>query len=252
MSAPGPRRLSVVDPGDVLSGVAPVAFERASKLCAAGDATHRGLLRVAAQIADHGLRRIVAPSGRSTLVAGLQAASDWATHDQDLKQVRRQRSECYSALAAIEATTLRAVRASVAAAPERPSPLEAHAETVVWRYLRLAVRLTVEAVVLTLDGVTTPAQLAAVVQHVAAARAYQTTALGAARQPEFRLRAEQQAALEAEQLGDASHAPEVLALQIFHEYLGVRWKVLHDAERGYLDEFVSWALKGSNAPTGKH
>lgn len=244
MSAPGPRRLNVVDPGDVLSGVAPVAFERLSKLCATGDAAHRGLLRIAVQVADNGLRRIVAPSGRSTLVAGLRAASEWATDDRDLKQVLRQRSECYSALAAIEATTLRAVRASVTAPAEPPSPLEAHAQTVVWRYLRLAVRLTVEAVVLTLDGVTTPPQLAAVVQHVAAAGAYQTTALGAARQAEFRLRAEQQAALEAEQPGDASHAPEVLALQIFHEYLGVRWKVLHDAERAYLDEFVSWALAG--------
>lgn len=245
MRVPGPRRLDLVAPNDVLSGVAPVAFERASKLCAAGDATHRGLLRIVTQVADHGVRRIVAPSGRSALQAGLRAASDWANHDQDLKQVRRQRAECYSSVAAVEAITLRAVRASMAAPHERPSPIEAHAETVVWRYLRLAIRLAVEAVVLTLDGVTEPAELAAVIQHVAAARAYQTTALGAARQPEFRLRAERQATLEAEQLGDASHAPEVLALQIFHEYLGVRWKVLHDAERALIDEFVSWAMAGA-------
>lgn len=235
----------MVDPGDVLTGVAPVAFERAGKLCSTGDATHRGLLRIAAQIADHGFCRIVAPSGRAPLLASLGAAADWANHDRDLKSVRRQRSECYSALAAIEATTLRAVRASLHVPPSRQSALEAHAETVVWRYVRLAVRLAVEAVVLTLDGVTTPTLLAAVVQHVAAARAYQTTALGAARQPEFRLRAEQQATLEAEQLADASHPPEVLALQIFHEYLGVRWKVLHDAERAYLDEFANWALAGA-------
>ena len=242
MSASEPRRLTVVDPSDVLTGVAPLDFERATRLCAAGDATHRGLVRIAAQVADHGLRRVVAPSGRSTLAQGLQAARDWATQDLDLKSVRRQRSECFSALRAIEATTLRAVRASVGAPPERPSQLDTHAETVVWRYVRLALRLGVEAVVLTLDGVTTPSVLASVVQHVAAARAYQTTALGAARNPEFRARAEQQAALEAEQLGDSSHTPEVLALQILHEYLGVRWKVLHDAERAYVDEFVSWAL----------
>lgn len=242
MSASEPRRLTVVDPGDVLTGVAPLDFERAARLCATGDATHRGLVRIAAQVADHGLRRVVAPSGRSALVHGLRAARDWATHDLDLKTVRRQRSECYSALRAIETTTLRAVRASVGAPPEGPSQLAAHAETVVWRYVRLALRLGVEAVVLTLDGVTTPPLLASVVQHVAAARAYQTTALGAARHPEFRARAEQQAALEAEQLGDSGHTPEVLALQILHEYLGVRWKVLHDAERAYIDEFVSWAL----------
>lgn len=249
MSAPGPRRLNVVDPGDVLTGVAPVAFERASKLCAAGDATHRGLVRIAAQIANHALSRIVAPSARPALAAGLATATDWATHDRDLKHVRRQRSECYSALAAIETTTLRAVRASLPAVPQVSGPLQAHAETVVWRYLRLALRLGVEAVVLTLDGVTTPTLLAAVIQHVAAARAYQTTALGAARQPEFRLRAEQQAALEAEQLRDTSHASDVLALQIFHEYLGVRWKVLHDGERAYIDEFVSWALAGQSPQT---
>jgi len=245
MSASEPRRLTVVDPGDVLTGVAPLRFERAGKLCATGDATHRGLVRIAAQVADHGLRRVVAPSARTTLALGLQAARDWATHDLDLKSVRRQRSECYSAHRAIETATLRAVRASVGAQPEPPappSPLDAHAETVVWRYVRLALRLALEAVVLTLDGVTTPSLLASVMQHVAAARAYQTTALGAARHPEFRARAAQQAALEAEQLGDSSHPPDVLALQILHEYLGVRWKVLHDAERAYIDEFVTWSL----------
>ena len=246
MSASEPRRLNLVDPGDVLTGVAPVGFERQSKLCAVGDPTHRGLLRIAAQVTDHALRRVVAPSGRATLALGLAAASDWANQDLDLNRVRRQRSECYSAARAIETTTLRAVRASVGASAERPGTLEAHAETVVWRYVRLAVRLTVEAVVLTLDGVTSPVLLSSVVQHVAAARAYQTTALGAARQPEFRLRAERQAELEAEQLGDASHAPEVLSLQIFHEYLGVRWKSLHDQERAYLDDFVTWALGGSS------
>ena len=88
-----PRRLNVVDPGDVLTGVAPVAFERASKLCAAGDATHRGLVRVAAQIADHAVRRTIAPSGRTALAAGLGTALAWAQHDQDLKSVRRQRAD---------------------------------------------------------------------------------------------------------------------------------------------------------------
>jgi hypothetical protein len=172
----------------------------------------------------------------------LATACSWANTDQDLKTVRQQRSECYASFRAIEATTVRAVRASVATAAGQAGALDAHADSVVWRYVRLAVRLAVEAVVLTLDGVTTPAALAPVVQHVAAARAYQATALGAARNPDLRVRAKRQAELEAEYHGDGSHAPDVLALQILHEYLGVRWKVLHDAERAYIDAFVIWAM----------
>ena len=246
-SASEPRRLAVIGPDDVLAGVAPVPFERAGKLCEVGDHTHRGLLRVAAQVADHGLRRVVAPSGRAALEQGLRTACGWASAAQDLRAVRQQRSECYASFRAIEATTVRAVRASVASLPAQAGALEAHADSVVWRYVRLAVRLAVEAVVLTLDGVTTPASLAPVVQHVAAARAYQATALGAGRNPDLLIRAKRQAEFEAEDHGDGSHTPDVLALQLLHEYLGVRWKVLHDAERATIDEFVSWAISGDVA-----
>lgn len=246
-SAPEPRRLAVVGPDDVLAGVAPVPFERGAKLCQVGDTTHRGLLRVAAQVADHGLRRVVAPSSRVALCQGLATACGWADAELDLRAVRQQRSECYASVRAIEAATVRAVRASVEPLPGQAGALDTHADSVVWRYVRLAVRLAVEAVVLTLDGVTTPASLAPVVQHVAAARAYQATALGAARSPDLRVRAKQQAELEAEYQGDGGHTPDVLALSILHEYLGVRWKVLHDAERAYIHEFVVWAISSNAA-----
>ena len=101
-----PRRLAVVGPDDVLLGVAPVHFERAGKLCQVGDVTHRGLLRVAALVADHGLRRVVAPSGRTALAQGLATACGWASAEQDLRAVRQQRSECYASFRAIEATTV--------------------------------------------------------------------------------------------------------------------------------------------------
>ena len=101
--------------------------------------------------------------------------------------MRQQRSECYASLRAVEADH----RASRSAHPWELVPgqagaIDAHADSVVWRYVRLAVRLAVEAVVLTLDGVITPASLAPVVQHVAAARAYQATAPGRRAKPGLR------------------------------------------------------------------
>jgi hypothetical protein len=107
--------------------------------------------------------------------------------------------------------------------------------------------LGADAIVLTLDGVTQPALLCDVIQQVAAARAYQATGLGAARQQQLLDQAIAQAAYEAETLPCAGHGVDGLALQVLHEYLGVRWKVLHDAERTYIDQFVDWALAGASS-----
>jgi hypothetical protein len=80
---------------------------------------------------------------------------------------------------------------------------------------------------------------------VVASRAYQATALGAARHGEFRARAWEQAEWEAAREGAlADHGVEGLALQVFHEYLGARWKSYADAERAAGYAFIEWALSG--------
>lgn len=235
------HRLRLVRSEDTLTGSAPLALERAAKRCVAGDATHRGLLRVAAVVARHGLRRVVAPSARPPLVEALETVEAWANGTGDLKRVRRKRAECFGQARATEETTLKAVRVSLQRPNESKSQLSTHAESVLWRYLRLAVRLAVDSVVLTLDAATEPPKLAETVQQIAGALAYQATALGAARQVELMTSAEEQAHFEVHELGGSQHAPQLLALQVYHEYLGVRWKVLHDAERAYIEQFVDWA-----------
>jgi hypothetical protein len=240
------RRLTLVGPGDALTGMAPTGFERASKTCRPGDPMHQGLVRIAASLARHALRRTVAPSARGSLVAGLDALEPWARGELDVRQLGKLRSDCFQAVPAIERATLEAMRQSLATShPRSDTVLDEHAERVVWRYIRLAVRLAADAAVLTLDGVASAPILASVVQQVAAARAYQAVGLGAARQAELRERAVEQAAFEVRGLGVEAHSEAALALQVWHEYLGVRWKVLHDAERAYIDRFVDWAFSGS-------
>lgn len=245
MSEDGRTRLILVGPGDALSGVAPARFERAAKTCQAGDRVHRGLLRIAASVARHGLRRAVAPSARARLSAALSALEAFCGGRLGVRALQQARSDCFAALPEFERTTLEALRASVGPSAPANTPLEQHAEHVVWRYARLATRLAADGVLLSLDGATEPPLLASVIQQVAASRAYQGAGLGAARQRELCARALEQAAFESEKLGGGEHPQALLGVQILHEYLGVRWKVLHDAERAYIDAFVNWALGGS-------
>lgn len=238
------HRLKLVRAEDTLTGSAPFPFERAARRCSVGDANHAGLLRVATMVARHGLRRIVAPSARAQLIEALGAAEAWAGGHGELKRIRQQRAECFGQSRATEETTLKAMRASLPHPAESKSQLFSHAESVLWRYLRLAVRLSVDSVVLTLDAVAEPAKLAEVVQQVAGALAYQATALGAVRRAELMTSAEAQADFEVNELGGSQHDERALALLVYHEYLGVRWKVLHDAERAYIEQFVEWATAG--------
>ena len=240
------RRLTVVGPDDALTGVAPARFERASKTCRPGDPLHRGLVRIAAIVARHGLRRAVAPSARGPLVKALDALEPWARGELEARQLGRLRGDCFQTLQDIERATLDAMRHSlhIMHAPKQ-TLLDEHADRAVWRYVRLSVRLAAEAVILTLDGVASPPVLASVIQQAAAARAYQAVGLGAARQAELRERAVDQAIFEVRDLGTEAHSEAALALQVWHEFLGVRWKVLHDAERAYIDQFVEWALSGA-------
>ncbi len=245
MSRPARTRLTLVSAGEALTGVAPVAFERTGKLCRMGDAMHRGLLTTTTTIVRYGLRRLVAPSARARLLSALELCLSSEFDKPGLRTIASERDALYATMKQVEEATLSAVRLSIEGAPRlQRGALPTHAESVVFRYLRLSARQASEAVLMTLDGVSQPELLAHVVQHVAGACAYQATALGAARQPDLLERAQAQARFECDELAGAEHSEEVLALQVFHEYLGVRWKVLHDAERAYLDEFIRWALGG--------
>jgi hypothetical protein len=208
---------------------------------------HRGLVHISVTLARHGIRRVIAPSARPPLLEALGVALAWMANELELKPVRHARSLCFALVPEIQRATLEAIRASMAQASASEHQLDAHAEGVVWRYVSLSARLAQDAVILTLDGVTKPEALAPIVQQVAAARAYQAAGLGAARQPELRERAREQAEFECLEQLSVGHAQDMLALQLFHEYLGVRWKVLHDAERAYIDSFVDWAMAGSAA-----
>jgi hypothetical protein len=86
-----------------------------------------------------------------------------------------------------------------------------------------------------------------VLQDIEGARAYQATGLGSARHTAFRKAAWDQAAWEAERAaGEAPEQQLSLGVQVFHEFLGGRWRAHADAERLKMNEFVDWALGGKS------
>ena len=249
---PRGRSLFIVDVRDQLEGGAPTALEVGAKTCKSGDAFHRGLLHLGSTLAEHGLRRVVAPGARPSLLDGVDAARGWALDTVDLGTVTRERRRCFDALSSVAEKTWQAVSVAATQGPRGPhTVLDEHAATIVERYTLLSAHYAASAVVLLLDGVSQPALLGRLVEQVAGARAYQGTGLGAARDAAFRSRAVEQAQWESERLGRADHSETLIAMQAFHEYLGVRWKTLYDAERAYIEQFVDWALpeKASRAST---
>ncbi len=239
-------RLRIVAPSEQLTGVAPPELERAARSCRGGDATHRGLIFLCATLARRALATAVPPGARVELLTGLDVAEAWARGEQDEKAVRTTRAQCFSAVPIVEKKTVEAVEAAQKhLGPQRKTALDAHALRVVRRYAALGAHYAASAAVLTMDAVTEPPRAAEVAQQVAGARAFQATGLGAARHGEFRAKAWEQAEWEAARGGDGAHGVEALALQIFHEYLGTRWKNYADVEQVAVRDFVEWALRGA-------
>ncbi len=240
------RRLTLVAPGDQLTGIAPAELEQAARTCHAGDATHRGLLFLSATLARRAVVGSVAPSARQELLSGLDAACAWARGEAPERSIRDHRAICFSALPVIEKKTIEAVEgAQKHLGTQRKTGLDSHAELVLRRYVALGAHCAASAAVLTLDAVTEPARITEVPQQTLAARAYQATGLGAARHGEFRAKAWEQAEWEAAREGAlADHGVPGLALQILHEYLGARWKSHADSERIAQNDFIVWALGG--------
>ncbi len=249
--SPMKRRLNLIGAADELLGIAPPALERAARSCAVGDPTHRGLLFLCATLARRAVTLCLPPKARGELLRGLEAVEGWAREDRSASVVRALRAECFGAAPVIERQLVEVVEAATAQLPpQRKTGLDAHATHVVRRHAALSAHYTVSAVVLCLDAVERPAHSAEVPSQVAGARAYQTTGLGAARFGEFRAKAWEQAEWEAAREGaTAEHSVEALALQIFHEFLGVRWKSQADLEGLVQRDFIHWALPSGRSPS---
>lgn len=240
----GPRRsLRLVPPAEELRGVAPPGLERAAKLCVHGDSNHRGLVFTGAALARRGLSICVPPGARTAVLAALDVAEAWA-HDRAGEQAAaKARSDAFNAVVAVERRTIEAVRAAGLSPAKRKTPIDAHAETVVVRYVGLSANYAAGAALLVLDGIAEPAQLVPVAQQVGGAIAYQSAGLGPARSAEVRASACEQAEWEIEREGaPGGHGLGALAVQLFHEYLGGYWKDRSDAQRAYFAEFIEWAL----------
>jgi hypothetical protein len=241
------KRLPLVAPSDALSGIAPVAFERAALGAKARDARHRGLVRIAAAIARDALTTCVPPGATPPALEALVAAERWSNDtDRDPSAIEQARKRAFTSLGAIEHATARALEQALERlVKKQATPIDAHADRVVIRFAALGAHYAASAVVLTLDGIQDPRELAAIPQQAAGAYAYFTVAAGAARNPELRARASEQAEWEAERWAERSgHGSESLALQYFHEFLGGHWKDLSDAARTRYFEFAAWALEG--------
>ncbi len=241
------RRLRLVTPEEELSGVAPVPLERAAKACSVGDAQHRGLIFTSAALSRYGIQRCTPPGAREPALVALECAEAWARDQAALRAVKKTRAESFSAAGAVEQRTIEAVRASLTQLERAPkTELDTHADRTVLRYAGLAASYSHTAVLLVLDGIEAPEKLSLVPQQVAGAIAYQLTGLGAARSPQFRARALDQAQWEHERAQSRDvHELHSLALQVFHEFLGSRWKAQQDEERLYCEAFALWALQAS-------
>ncbi len=235
--------LRLVPATEELRGVAPRRLERAARTCSPGDAAHRGLVYVTATLARRGLAICSPPGARAPVSAALDMAEGWAGGRASEQAVAKARSDAFNAAAAVERRTIDAVRAAGLSQDKKKTLLDAHAESVVVRYVGLSTNYATGAALLVLDGVADPAELALVAQQVAGAVAYQSAGLGPARSADMRASACEQAEWEAERQGaPEGHGVGALAIQLFHEYLGAYWKDQSDAQRAYFGEFIEWAL----------
>ncbi len=229
-------------------GAAPPALERAARTCTVGDAMHRGLVVFAAQVARNVLAACAPPGSVATVFAALDIADRWATGTAPSDAVSKARSDAFTAASEVEQRTSDSVEHALAALPrKRATKLDAHADHVAVRHARLGATYACGTALLALDTVASAAQGALVVQQAAGALAYRATGLGAARSSELRDSAWSAAEWEAERLGrPGADTVRTLAIQLFHEYLGGRWKDHSDAHRIRFSEVAAWALEGAS------
>jgi hypothetical protein len=180
------------------------------------------------------------------LTTALETSRLWIRGEAKVTEIKSARARCFQAVSGIEEITSQAVtRAQAHLGQPTTSPLDPHADHVVDRYARLAAHFSVSAVCHSLDAVETPSIALEVLGDVEGARAYQLAGLGSARHPAFRKAAWDQAEWEASRppRADAS----MIAVQVFHEYLGGRWRKHADALHLESEAFLNWALSAQAA-----
>lgn len=234
------RKLGLVEPRHELSGKFPRRFEQAARAASVGDRTHRGLLFVTLTLVRHGLARCLPPSFAPEWSAQVAAIEAWAHDRGTLGSVRKARQTAFEASGRMEGKTLELFEQWLDAPRDT---FDEHANRVVLRYVGLGIHHGVGALLQACDGVLDPAALLQIPKQVASAVAYQNIALGPARSSELRAEARVNATWEAERIiAVQNHDARALAVQLFHEYLGVHWKNHVDAQRLYLEELLEWGL----------
>jgi len=243
----GKRRLNVVAQEDTLTGLGPAAFEQLARSCAVNDSDHRGVIATAAALTARCLSTCLPPSAQGELAAGLHTARLWTLGQASVTDAKSARATCFQAVHAIEDLTVQAVNRAKAHLPPAPkTPLDPHADHVVERYARLSAHFTTSAICHLLDAIASPETATQIMQDIEGARAYQAAGLGAARNPAFRSAAFEQATWETARPGqkESANTTAQIAVQVFHEYLGGRWRKHADMEREQNQRFVTWALSG--------
>ncbi len=240
-----PKRLPLVARSEQLSGAAPAKFERLVRRARAGYADHRGSVFVVLTLCRDALRTTLPPSVLASLEPTLEVGTRFGRGAANEKEVGAARSLLFSKRREIDEKLVRALERALPPAPGG-SPLPGHARHVALRHASLAGYFSVAALCHALDGARAPELLLESLKDQVGARAYLRTGLGAAKSPEFLARAEEQARFERERESVLELPPhETLTLQIFHEYLGARYRAFAEEERARSDALLEWALGGS-------
>lgn len=241
-----PKRLPLVAAGEELSGDGPIEFERLARTLTPASDDHRGLVQLVVTLARDAIRGAVPPSSAKTLYDALDVAEGWARREVNASAVRSGRATAFAALPIVERSAVGAIEKLLAQNPTDETALTRHADHVVLRYVSLGAHFATSATCHALDAVEQPEAALEVARDVIGARSYQKAGLGAARSPEFRARSLEQATWEASRETSRAlhHTVDALAPQIFHEYLGARWRVLAASERAVTEDFIRWALGG--------
>lgn len=247
------RGLHLVQAEEVLTGKGPAEFERLARTCAVDGPAHVGVLAVCVTLARRAARACVVPSLQFSLFEGLGALQkhlrlDHLQRAKHIAELSKARARCFQAAPAIEDATARAVTTAQkqlgggeggVSGPQ--TALDDHVVHVIERYTRLSAHHACAATCHALDAATSPAVALDVLEDTRGALAYQMTALGAARQLPLRAAALDQAQWERDRLRSELNVT-ALSLQIFHEYLGGRYRAYVEHERASQDRFIRWAL----------
>jgi len=241
------RRLPLVAADEQLEGRAPRALEQLARTAQPGSSDHVGALAIALPLATRASSVCIPPTQTGLHRESLDLLRAWLVGSEARRSalaapLREHRVNLFAALPAIEEATARAVeKARMQLADGPKTRLDEHADHTVTRFCRLAAHHATAAVCHCLDAVTDPSLAATVPSDVSGALAYQMAALGSARHAAFRAAAEAQADWEATRTGASK---EALSLQVFHEYLGARWKAHSELQQSIQEQFIDWALSG--------